>query len=301
MIKLIIAAVLSLSGSFVGAALAKERDACSKPAVQELCGASCSTLCGNDVAFLQQNRSFCAPILTGENDPEDDAVCASMLPMPSETGSDQPFGNDPAPPQNSDTSEEQQSIPAARTTEDTGEDCSKFDSRSEQLRCEQNRKGRPICSITAVALEDDASLLVTEVRQELQQYGELLARDLTDIASRDLLCEFSLEELDANYQRATKDPEALKTIQRRADGIQECRREWEDYLRNRATSPAISDIIVENTAEASRRQFEPLVEQLENLSRSITKLEQAASTIDGLIIIHIDFCAPEGTKASNEE
>jgi hypothetical protein len=300
MCRIVVTALLLL-GLLATPVLAQSSENCNKPAIQNLCSAACGSLCGDDASFLRANRSFCTAALANQDEAMDDAVCADIL--PGLAASDV------------ETSSDGGSAPASGTSPDTGEtpgltgtaaappaeDCNRFESRSEQLRCIQNSKGRPTCSATAVALEDDASLLVTEVRQELSQYGELLSRDLTDTASRDLLCEFSRDELDENYNRATQDPEALRTIQRRADSIQDCRRQWEDYLRNRATSPDISDFLVEDTAEASREQFKPLIEQLENLSSSITKLEQAASTIDGLIIIHIDFCPAEGIKASVQE
>ena len=287
---------LLLLGSLFTPALAQAPENCSKPAIQNLCARACASLCGEDATFLQSNRSFCASALSRQGEARDDRVCPDILPDLATTNTEPSPEDNQAPATNETASNHE-----ASATASAEEDCGKFESRSEQLRCIQNSKGRPTCSATAVALEDDASLLVTEVRQELAQYGELLAEDLTDIASRDRLCEFSRDELDANYERATQDPEALRTIQRRADNIQDCRGEWEEYLRKRATSPDISDIIVENTAEASRKQFQPLIEQLENLSSSITKLEQAASTIDGLIIIHNDFCRAEGTRAAAQE
>lgn len=288
-----------LLGLSAGLAQAQAAANCAKPAIQTLCAATCGALCSKDAAFLSANGPFCSTALSG-NPGADDPVCGT-IPL---------AGVTVQPPQ---TSEDVEIVTQASRSAETGsamgeqaasqapdEDCMQYKSRPEQLRCQQNKRGRPTCSTTAVSLEDDAQLLVTEVSQELEQYGDLLTRDLTDVASRDLLCRFSLDDLDQNYQRATNDPAALRSIQRRADSIQQCRQQWEDYLRNRATSSSINDNIIQNTADSTRKRFEPLTEQLQNLSSSITTLEQAASTIDGLIIIHMDFCPSEGIQPNQE-
>ncbi len=286
----IAAAALLMLGFFTNSAFSQAVDGCSTPAMQNLCASGCGSFCSEDPAFLQSNPSFCASVLSGQTEARDDDVCTTLLPGLAEA---------PAPPEPVEDEKASELTPGVIRA--TSEDCARFETRSEQVRCMQGSRGRPTCSATAVALEADASLLVTEVRQELSQFGDLLSEDLTDIASRDRLCEFSIDELDQSYKRATQDPEALRTIQRRADDIQDCRDQWEEYLRNGATNPDISDVIVDNTAEETRKNFLPLIEQLQNLSSSITKLEQAASTIDGLIIIHIDFCPAEGIKASAQD
>lgn len=283
--KFFAATALLLLGMYTYPGLAEASQDCSDPSVQNLCGKTCFQRCSGDPAFQRNNMVFCTSVQSSDA-LKDDRVCANFSLVPTA---------------NDTESSSSGTAPTEGTVNVGGdEDCMRFESRPEQLRCLQNKKGRPSCSSTAVSLENDAQLLVAEVRQELEQYGDLLTRDLTDVASRDLLCRFSLEDLDQNYQRATNDPGALRTIQRRADTIQDCRQQWEDYLRNRATSSSINDDIIQNTAESTRERFKPLTEQLQNLSTSITTLEQAASTIDGLIIIHMDFCPPEGLAAPDK-
>ena len=273
---------------------------CAIASVRSLCVASCAAAC-EETAFLQAHAGFCrdngALSGAGAAKLEDDPVCATLFAeAPAEDAKEETGSPDPA----GDASE----APAPETTAAEGDegatekDCSAFERPSERIRCETTE--RPSCSDNVLSLEADARLLATEVEQELGNYGDLLARDLTSVESRDLLCEFSLEELDKNYLRATQDPAALRTIQRRAGGIQQCRGEWEKYLRNSSkTNNQVSDRIFDNVARDVEAQFEPLKGQLQNLSSSITRLEQAAGTIEGLIRIHIDFCDPDGTPIQN--
>ena len=292
-------AAVMLLGPFASTGQAQAAANCAKPAIQTLCAATCGELCSEDAAFLSANGPFCSAALSGTPG-TDDPVCET-IPLAVVTAQQpQPSDAVETVTQASQSAGTGNATQEQTASQDPDEDCMQYESRPEQLRCQQNKRGRPTCSTTAVSLEDDAQLLVTEVSQELEQYGDLLTRDLTDVASRDLLCRFSLDDLDQNYQRATKDPAALRSIQRRADSIQQCRQQWEDYLRNRAASSSINDNIIQSTADSTRENFEPLTEQLQNLSSSITTLEQAASTIDGLIIIHMDFCPPEGTQRSEE-
>lgn len=246
-----------------------------------MCVASCAKSCLDGV-YLRAHIDFCVDngLVTGTApaSARDAAECERLFPAAEVQPPANPEGGTATP------------IPPAQP------DCGEFERPSDRIRCE--RQGvRPSCSESVVTLEGDAALLVTEVGLELSKYGEILQRDMTDVSSRTLLCEFSLDQLDGYYINATEDPEGLRTIQRRADGIQACQAEWETYVRTNAANDRLSDSLPDDVAREMDAQFAPLREQLQNLSSSITKLEQAAGTIEQLIGIHIDFCPPGGTKA----
>lgn len=257
--------------------------ACDSTSIQELCAESCSTLCESNVNFLASHPDFCNNHLQNDasSSAADHSVCKKLI-SGSESGSEGTAVETTTP------------TPIVETKRD----CSQYEKRSEQIRCE--REDRPTCSATAVELEADARLLVTEVRHELEQYGELLTEDLTGLESRQALCKFSLDYLDQSYSRAKTEPDNLRIIQQRSRLIQDCRVEWEDYLRNTAASTENNDNLPNKIAADVKKQFEPLVDQLQNLSASINKLNEAEKTIDGLIGIHIDFCAPGGTPLKPE-
>jgi hypothetical protein len=290
MIRLCLLAIL-LACTWTAPARAQLAEACASPAVRSLCKASCIAAC-EDPAFREGQPAFCQE--NGHGDAaamaalRDDPVCATLVPAAARTdeaGEEAAASNGSPGRDDGDAGQTGESAAA--------EDCSRFERPSQRILCEA--ENRPTCSETARALEAEAASLAEEVRDELAPYEELLARDLTAVESRELLCAFSLEELDNNYLRATRDPEALRAIQRRANAIQACRGEWERYLRESAATSVLSDRVSSNVAEDLEAQFEPLKQQLRNLSRSITRLEQVAGTIEGLIRIHIDFCDPAGT------
>jgi hypothetical protein len=132
----------------------------------------------------------------------------------------------------------------------------------------------------------------------LASYGDLLTRDLSDVSSRDLLCEFSLEELDDNFARANDEPELLRATQATARNLQSCQNDWEEYVRGRDLGAGVSDELQDQTARDLEEQLEPMQEQFQALNASIDRLQVAAQTIEGLILIHIDFCRPQGSGNS---
>lgn len=275
--------------------------------------ASCAQAC-DDSAFLNANTDYCTGNDLLQPDMraglEDDPICPSLVSANAGVPSGEPAvgtegameaGTAEAAPATNEQDTGRSEYPSTeqeKTAADAGvgEDCSQLERLSQRILCEnQKNQTSPSCARNMPELESDARLLVTEVRQELAQYGELLDLDLTSVESRELLCAFSLEDLDAHYARATKDPEALRTIQRRADFLQQCRAEWETYLREEAVSNEVSDRLSDQIARDTRKQFEPLQAQLRTLSSSITRLEQASGAIGGLIRFHISVCDPAGT------
>lgn len=261
-------------------------EACTSSGAQQLCPATCGGFC-SDAEFLRDNVSYCAVAGFSSGGATDSAECTTLFGAADAVGGDE--DPDPAPSQH-------EVVETATPTED----CSRFERQSERRRCElQLEGGRPTCSANVPDLERSAALLASEVQAQLASYGDLLTRDLSDVSSRELLCSISLEELDKNYERATSEPEGLRVIQRNAADVQTCQGEWQEYVRNRQAA-GVSDALQDDTARSLQEQLAPLEEQLVELSSSITKLNQAAQTIDGLIVIHFDFCDPEGTPLSGE-
>lgn len=264
---------------------------CQKPDLRDACVKSCAAYC-KEASFLRQNLDFCV----------DNDLLSGVAP---ETVSDDPQCQAGAELGATDESTVQMGEAAGANAAEgisgsgvKANDCSAIKKASERIRCE--RQGiRPDCSDSVVQLEDEAELLATQVQQNLLQYGDLLTRDLTDVSSRALLCEFSIDELDEKYLRATEDPAQLRTVQRTAREIQECQGQWEDYVRTRAANSQVSDQLSDDVARQMEAQFAPLKEQLENLSSSITQLNRASGQIEQLIGIHIDFCDPAGTQINS--
>ncbi len=136
------------------------------------------------------------------------------------------------------------------------------------------------------------------VEQELGQYGELLTRDYSDVSNRNLLCEFSMPELEENYVLATDDPETLRVTQENTRELQDCRKEWEAYYRNRSQRGDTSDSLTDNLVRDSQEAMRPLTERMQDLSRSISNLERAGATIENLILLHYDWCPSGGVSAN---
>lgn len=183
----------------------------------------------------------------------------------------------------------------ANAADTTSNQCDQYETYSERRRCELTQL-TPQCSPTVVELEGRARLLVTQIGQELAQYGGLLERDWTDITNRAALCSFSIAQLDENYQVASENPELLRALQRQATGIQTCQGDWETWLRENAGTQG-SDALIDQVTRDAEAQLGPLKGEIANLGESVQKLESATDTIGEIIDVHIFFCDPEGTPA----
>ncbi|MBL3560413.1 hypothetical protein JMM65_06470 [Rhodovulum sulfidophilum] len=279
--SLLLVVVLTGLSTPVEAQTVSER--CSQADIRNSCSAACARLCDDDRDFLLGNVSWCAEFTSPAATLENAAICARLLP------------EDYLSDQTSPAIEERGSVPVE------GDPCAGLERRSEQIRCRAEQEaGRPTCSANVPELEDRAGVLTQSVRTELASYGDLLEEDLSDVSSRDLLCDFSLEELDQNYQRAAEEPDHLRATQLTAREFQDCQNEWQAYVRDRQI-PNVSDRLQDDTAKDLEAQLEPLEEQLVRLNESIEILNAAAETIDGLILIHIDFCRPEGRTVQPDQ
>lgn len=172
--------------------------------------------------------------------------------------------------------------------------CEKLPKLSERRACAL-AKTTPSCSRSVTELEGRARLLVTEISQQLDQYGELLERDWSDVSNRALLCAFSRDDLDLYYEGATSNPQILKALQSKASGIQSCQVEWEKWVRNRPVVPGQADSLLDEVARDAEQQLGPLKAQIEGLSASVAKLQAAATTIVGIMDVHLIFCDPAGS------
>lgn len=267
---------------------------CLNPVVRETCIASCAPAC-LDPQFLGINAAYCIGkgiINRGPGDPplEDGPNCqtyfaagagnvdAAAVPIP-----------DPAPVssgQSANDSVNRQVVGAE------GEDCEKLEKLSEQRRCKLDKVG-PKCSPTVTALEKRARLLVTSIKGELSKYGDLLTRDWRDVNNRERLCALGLNELDRNYEIATQNPDTLRASRREAQAIQSCQSEWEAFVRHHAGSNN-SDSLVDTVAREAEAQLADLKGQIEELTRSIAKLEVVAGTIRDIVDVHIIYCDAAG-------
>lgn len=259
-------------------ARAEVPEQCLENNIRNQCPESCTVAC-NDADFLSENTTFCLGrgIFAGSPSPSDlDAPeCADLF----ATSRDGDGSGGAAPP-------------PATPTDIT--ECEELDSIFEQRRCILAIVS-PECSASVPELQGRARLLVTEIEEELRPYGELLDRDWTDISNLELLCAFTVEGLEENYQIASQNPDSLRVLQRNAREIQNCQGEWEVWIRDypaQANSVGISDELVDQMARASAAQLGALEDQMEGLSVSIDRLENAAVTIVSIIDLYIAGCDP---------
>jgi hypothetical protein len=263
-----------------GMAVAEAPQACLQQNVREVCLQSCAEACRDD-KFLGENLTYCLEnglVGAGTLDVADAPECVGL------------FETSPPGQQTQDASTSHGQIPAQVV------DCSEFTKLSERLRCELNTTG-PKCSASVEELQGQGRLLDTSIQAQLAQYGELLTKDWSDVNNRELLCAFSLSELDENYEVATQDPHALRAVQRQAISIQACMSEWEDFVRARAEAEAgsgDSDTLADELARDAEERLGPLQGQIENLSLSIGTLEAAADTITSIEKLHLIYCKAEG-------
>lgn len=261
--------------------LGESSEICSDSEVQTICQTTCAPYCGDRV-FLEANLDYCSDngfISFSPTPDADDDSCAAIFAQDTTDGdgTGEPVvnaGSDDHP-------------------------CAEFETYSERRRCELTQL-TPACSPTVVELEGRARLLVTEIGLELNQYGELLERDWTDITNRDALCTFSIAQLDENYNMASENPALLRALQRQATEIQACQAEWEAWLRDNAGTQS-SDVLIDQLTRDATAQLGPLQERIENLSRSVNKLETATDRIGEIIEVHIFFCDPDGSGAQTND
>jgi hypothetical protein len=257
-----------------------EIELCASTDVQMQCQTTCAPAC-NVADFLGSNTTYCldnALIGAASSPTPDDASCSALFAVFSD--------EDPV---------EEVVIAESELTDD---ECAGLGTRSAQRRCEL-AKIAPACSPTVVELEGRARLLVSEIGIELDQYGDLLESDWTDVNNRDLLCGFSLEQLDQNYEVATENPEMLRALQRQANDLQSCQTNWEVWMRENAGTRS-SDTLIDQVMRDAETQLGPLKDRITGLGQSVLKLESASGTIGEIIDVHIFLCDPEGTPEEIE-
>lgn len=311
MIVRLSAAILGLIGATCLHAQTLSEDPCSQADIRTACSTSCYNICTSDSAFLLSNVTWCstksAAAATSVGIEADSPICSQIFSI--DANASAPGSNtavaesvEPATVQNGATAVVP--APEAAATElvlDPVAECDALPRRSDQLRClSELIAGRPTCSSNVPELEDRAGLLTIQVSNELSSYGELLALDLSEVSSRDRLCEFTLDELDANYSRASEEPENLRAIQVTARQIQDCQSLWQTFVRERPGTPGVPDPLQDDVARDLAAQLLPLQVQLVSLNDAILNLGTAAVTIDGLIAIHIDFCRAEGSASATQ-
>lgn len=282
--RLTIPFILSALSYFsVAGALAEVPAPCLESDVRDLCPGSCAAAC-REAAFLEENATYClnnGHFVDDPTAPGDAPACVEHFGTAIVV--DPPLPPIPGEPTSTNT----------EAVEPEGPDCDALTDVFEQRECEL-AKVAPACSPTVTELEARARLLVTEIDQELAQYGDLLTRDWTDVNNRQRLCEFSRAQLSENYQIATQNPEILRTLQRDAGDIQACQRDWEEWMRDNAETDA-SDSLIDAVTRDAEEQLGPLTEQMEELGVSVAKLQSAAETILGIVDVHIIYCDPDGT------
>lgn len=270
----------------VGSALAQDIDLtielCAQENVQSSCQASCAIAC-NDTSFLSANTSYCLEngLIGVEISPQpDSAQCIGIF---------QPEAEKP------------EVVVDANSPTANSDQCAQFETYSERRRCELEAKQlTPQCARTPVELEGRARLMVTEIGLELDQFGDLLESDWTDINNRDALCSFSIAELDENYQIASENPDLLRALQRQATNIQSCQSDWENWMRDNAGNQGSGTLIDQVTRDAEA-QLGPLKTEIANLRVSVETLESATDTIGDVIDVHIFYCDPAGTQPAQGE
>lgn len=270
--------IVAIATIVAGEGLAQEltvaqQEQCGRPEIQASCVATCARGC-TDRGFLKANSSFCWGGNYDQTVPPDLADAA-----------DCPFNPPP-----------QQAVVAPDV-----EDCSQIKSITERVACEE-RGRKPTCASNTPELLDRARELVGSVERELDQYGQLLKLDFSTIDNRDKLCVYSTTDLDGYYDTATKNPDILNALQSQANGIQRCQAEFEIYIapipQGKDSAPrgnTGSDALPEAIVASVRRDLNILKPTMENLTKSVATLEDAANRIYQIARLHNTACRPEGT------
>lgn len=252
---------------------------CENAALQMSCQTTCAPACSN-AEFLSKNTTYCLSnnLIGGTVQPKaDESICAGVFAKLVSQDNEAPSAN-----------------PEDDGASGAGDDCDTLSRLSERRKCKL-AKVTPKCSPTVRDLEGRAQLLVTEIGNELKQYGDLLQRDWTDVDNRDLLCQFSLDQLDENHQLASENPELLRVLERQANDIQVCQADWETWVRENAGTRS-SDVLIDQVTRDAEEQLGPLKTEIEGLSKSVSQLDSAAQTIVEIVDVHILFCDPEGSS-----
>lgn len=298
MMKTCIAAILIILSFKVSAQeVLSEESAklCQDISIQALCASTCAQACSS-TEFVDNNFDFCdsTGMLGGESSalPDDPSCAAKFTVTP-------PLGADPDAVPSSQGELDDSGVTDASTPPksdaDSNSECDALETQFAKRRC-KFAKETPACARTVTELEGQSRLLVTQIGLELGKYGELLARDWKDVKNRSLLCAFSEAELERSYNLASKNPDALRALQRQATGVQECQGDWEIWIRERAGNKS-SDVLIDVLTRDAEAQLGPLKSQIEGLSTTISKLQNASQTIGEIIDQHIFFCDPNGTPA----
>lgn len=286
--------LLSVSGAAAQVVLSSQSlELCKKGEVQAVCNSSCASAC-EDAEFLSNNAAFCIStgILYGKSTQKrDDANCVTILPVGTDNAVKPRVATSGGGQMNGDTVAV--GATPAETNAGTTSECGGLETQFKRRRCEL-AKVTPACAPTVTDLIGKSRLLVTQIELELEKYGDLLQRDWTDVSNRALLCGFSEVSLEDSYNLASENPEGLRALQRQATGVQGCQAEWETWVRDNAGNRS-SDALIDSVTRDAEAQLVPLKGQIEGLSTSVSKLENAAETIGEIIDVHIIFCDPNGT------
>ncbi|MGR3804777.1 MAG: hypothetical protein ACU0AY_14965 [Marinibacterium profundimaris] len=249
--------------------------ACGDSELRGACLKSCAVAC-EDPGFLQENVGYCLDNALVGRTPD-------MAPLTDAPHCAAHFDTAAAEPDAAESD-------AADIPEET--DCSTLDRLSERRKCEL-AKVAPACSSTVSQLVGEAQLLVRVIDDEVSQYGDLLTRDWTDVTNQELLCSFTIDELDENYVIATENPAKLLSMKSRATDIQACQTEWEVFVRDNAATTG-SDRLVDQVTRDAEDRLDALQGQIETISTSVATLENAAEIIVGIVDLHIIYCNPDG-------
>lgn len=255
-----------------GASAQSSLQICSNSEMQNTCPASCAQLNCGDESFLENNVTFCVTNFFNEESrakAKDSAACSSILGVAANSGTE---------------TEDAQ----FETTTAVEEDCTRHDDIFAQEECEL-AKLAPSCSPTVVELEGRSALLVTDIKAELSTYGDLLTRDYSDVKERDALCAFTRDELSSSFKLASENPAILKSLQRQAQDVQACQTDWEDVVRG-YKAEGTSDSLIDTLVRGSEAKLEDLKVEISSLTTSVDKLENAATTIRGIIRLYVAFC-----------
>ena len=271
----------TLAGGFVpGLSRADVPAACGDPALRDACLASCAAAC-EDAGFLKENVGYCL----------DNGMIGRTADMPPLTDAPQCAGHFDTAAIPSDGAE---TPPVPAPVE--GTDCETLDRLSDRRRCEL-AKVAPACSPSVSQLVGEAQLLVRVIDDEVSQYGDLLTRDWTDVTNQELLCGFTIDELDQNYVVATENPAKLLSLKGQATDIQACQTQWEVFVRDNAATTG-SDRLVDQVTRDADARLDALKGQIETISTSVDTLENAAEIIVGIVDLHIIYCNSDGTQGA---
>ncbi|MBB95898.1 MAG: hypothetical protein CML68_15055 [Rhodobacteraceae bacterium] len=267
--------IASIFGALLHApAFAEVPQACRDASLRDTCLKSCAVAC-EDADFLKDNVGYCL----------DNGLVGRSADAPS-------LSDGPGCAAHFDTETTQAQQPAEPPAEETGTDCAELDRLSDRRRCEL-AKVAPSCSPSVSQLIGEAQLLVRVIDDEVSQYGDLLTRDWTDVTNQELLCGFTIDELDQNYVVATENPAKLRSLKTQATDIQACQTEWEVFVRDNAATTG-SDRLVDQVTRDAEARLDSLKGQIETVSTSVTTLENAAEIIVGIVDLHIIYCNPDG-------